>query len=73
MQKSWNVEFEGSDMIESKSYKLKSIQNNSPELLGYLFHNMYFKNVQNNLQTRLNLFAAFSPIDSLLDPVFISR
>ena len=39
IQRSWNVDFKGSYMIASKSYKLQSIQNNSLELSGYLFNN----------------------------------
>ena len=60
IQTSWNFEFESSPIIESTSYKLKSIHNNSPELSGYLFNNIYPESYRTNPKIRANMFAVFS-------------
>ena len=60
-------------MIKWKSYKLKAIQNNSPELSGALLNDNFHKNAPDITENRPNNFAVFLPQGSLLQATRVLR
>ena len=57
-QRPWNVEFEGSHTLKANTI-FKPIQNDSPELHGYLFNNRYHRDDPTNPPKCLNFHGQF--------------